>query len=282
MRLLQQLLGEGLFDVRQVHLERNSEAEAAAVDAADRDVGDHFGVVHIGSGPASHRAQRGVETGGVAGGEQQLRVRSPAGAAQFDRDPDVGVDQTVLGADVAIAAVTRGDGGSGVESFHVCNCMWHNRIVQNVIPEATAGYEQLLLDRQLCFPLYAASRAVTAQYGPLLAGLGLTYPQYLVMLVLWEESPVTVSALGERLRLDSGTLSPLLKRLQAAGLVERRRDATDERRVLIELTPSGRALREPAAAVPAAIAEALGLDEQTYRELKAQLSALLCRLTPGV
>lgn len=150
------------------------------------------------------------------------------------------------------------------------------------MPEPTANYEQLLLDRQLCFPLYAASRAVTSQYGPLLADLGLTYPQYLVMLVLWEESPVTVSVLGERLRLDSGTLSPLLKRLQAAGLVERRRDAADERRVLVEVTAAGAALRGRAATVPAAIAEALGLDEQTYRELKEQLSALLCRLSPSV
>lgn len=149
------------------------------------------------------------------------------------------------------------------------------------LPDALID-EALLLDNQLCFAMYSASLAMTKAYKKILAPLEITYPQYLVMLVLWEESPVTVSVLGERLRLDSGTLSPLLKRLQIAGLVERRRDAADERRVLIELTPSGRALRERAAAVPAAIAAALGLDEQTYLELKTQLSALLCRLTPGV
>lgn len=160
--------------------------------------------------------------------------------------------------------------------------MWHNRIVQKVNAGTGPAVDQLLLDRQLCFPLYAASRAVTARYAPLLADLGLTYPQYLVMLVLWEQSPVSVGELGQRLRLDSGTLSPLLKRLQAAGLLDRRRDQADERRVLIALTEAGAQLRAKASHVPAAIAEALGLDEATYRQLQAQLSELLCRLDAGV
>lgn len=144
----------------------------------------------------------------------------------------------------------------------------------------TSG-DQLLLDRQLCFPLYAASRAVTAQYAPLLADLGLTYPQYLVMLVLWEDNPASVGELGERLRLDSGTLSPLLKRLQSAGLVERHRDLADERRVQIHLTDAGADLRSRASHIPGEIAAALGLDEASYRQLYAQLSEILCRLNPG-
>ncbi|WP_281255355.1 MarR family winged helix-turn-helix transcriptional regulator [Propionicimonas paludicola] len=153
--------------------------------------------------------------------------------------------------------------------------------MQKINSKESADSDRLLLDRQLCFPLYAASRAVTARYGPLLSELGLTYPQYLVMLVLWEQSPVSVGELGERLRLDSGTLSPLLKRLQAAGLVDRRRDVEDERRVLVALTPAGVSLRERARHVPAAIAAALGLDEDSYVQLQAQLSELLCRLAPA-
>lgn len=115
---------------------------------------------------------------------------------------------------------------------------------------ASACPAHLRLDQQLCFPLYAASNLMTRLYRPLLDELGLTYPQYLVMLVLWEASPSTVSALGERLRLDSGTLTPLLKRLEAAGLVRRTRDAADERRVLVSLTDNGRALRDQAEDVP--------------------------------
>lgn len=108
----------------------------------------------------------------------------------------------------------------------------------------------LALDMQLCFALYSASLAMTKLYKPLLAPLGLTYPQYLVMLVLWEEDGQPVSAIGERLTLDSGTLTPLLKRLESAGLVQRLRDAADERRVLIQLTAQGRALKIRAQAIP--------------------------------
>jgi len=98
------------------------------------------------------------------------------------------------------------------------------------------------LDDQLCFALYAASRAVTRAYGPMLADLGLTYPQFLVMMALWEADGVTVSQLGRRLRLDSGTLTPLLKRLERSGMLRRQRSTEDERRVLVTLTEDGRDL----------------------------------------
>jgi DNA-binding MarR family transcriptional regulator len=108
----------------------------------------------------------------------------------------------------------------------------------------------LLLDRQLCFALYSTSLAMTKLYKPMLDELGLTYPQYLVMLVLWEHEGLTVSELGCRLALDSGTLTPLLKRLESAGRVSRRRDAEDERRVLVALTEAGRRLRQSALGIP--------------------------------
>ncbi len=114
----------------------------------------------------------------------------------------------------------------------------------------------LLLDNQLCFALYSTSLAMTKLYKPLLAELGLTYPQYLVMLILWEQDDVTVSALGERLFLDSGTLTPLLKRLEAADLLVRNRSAQDERRVQISLTATGNALKTLAAKVPACVVKA--------------------------
>ena len=106
-----------------------------------------------------------------------------------------------------------------------------------------------MLDHQLCFALYSASLAMTKRYKPLLEALGLTYPQYLVMLVLWEHSGVTVSQLGERLFLDSGTLTPLLKRMESADLIKRIRAADDERRVHITLTPGGRKLKASAGKV---------------------------------
>src|SRR5438128_924891 len=108
----------------------------------------------------------------------------------------------------------------------------------------------LQLDRQLCFALYSSSLAMTRIYKPLLAPLGLTYPQYLVMLVLWEADGPSVSQLGQRLSLDSGTLTPLLKRLESLGHIERRRATDDERRVDIFLTPTGRKLRERALDIP--------------------------------
>lgn len=114
----------------------------------------------------------------------------------------------------------------------------------------TPSPPSLRLDNQVCFALYSASLAMTKLYKPLLDAIDLTYPQYLVMLVLWERDGLTVSDLGEHLFLDSGTLTPLLKRLEAAGLIARLRDAEDERRVRITLSPSGRALREQAERVP--------------------------------
>jgi MarR family transcriptional regulator, organic hydroperoxide resistance regulator len=123
--------------------------------------------------------------------------------------------------------------------------------------------EWLALDQQLCFALYASSLAMTKLYKPLLEPLGLTYPQYLVMLVLWERDGITVSDVGERLTLDSGTLTPLLKRLQTGGLLARTRDTADERRVLVKLTAAGRALKSRAMKVPpqVACAAACPLDE---------------------
>ena len=118
----------------------------------------------------------------------------------------------------------------------------------------------LALDRQLCFALYAASRAMTRAYGPLLERLGLTYPQYLVMLVLWDGDGVSIKALGERLELDSGTLTPLAKRLEADGLVRRRRSVDDERVVELHLTAAGRALKAKAKDVPVKLACLAGLD----------------------
>jgi DNA-binding MarR family transcriptional regulator len=134
---------------------------------------------------------------------------------------------------------------------------------------------QLQLDNQLCFALYRASRAVTRSYGPYLAELGLTYPQYLTMLVLWEaDGAMSVSQIGARLRLDSGTLTPLLKRLEELGHVTRARDGADERRVLISLTPAGHALRSRAAAVPAQVFSGFGIDADTGRTLLGELTKI--------
>jgi DNA-binding MarR family transcriptional regulator len=142
--------------------------------------------------------------------------------------------------------------------------------------DGMARHAQLELDLQLCFPLYAASRAVTRAYAPLLAEVGLTYPQYLTMLALWSApAEQTVGDLGRRLRLDSGTLTPLLKRLEAAGLVTRRRDADDERRVVVSLTPAGEALQDDVAHVPAAIVGRLGLPAQDLIALRGLLDRLL-------
>ena len=138
----------------------------------------------------------------------------------------------------------------------------------------TEAGDWLALDHQLCFALYAASLAMTKAYKPLLAPLGLTYPQYLAMLVLWEGDGITVSQLGARLTLDSGTLTPLLKRLDTLGLLQRQRDPEDERRVLLRLTVSGQALKALALAVPQAIACATACDLRQISTLTAQLTTL--------
>ncbi|MFJ6787743.1 MarR family winged helix-turn-helix transcriptional regulator [Streptomyces angustmyceticus] len=135
--------------------------------------------------------------------------------------------------------------------------------------------ELLRLDHQVCFSLHAASRAFGGVYRDALKDLGLTYPQYLVMLVLWEHGSQPVKAIGERLRLDSGTLSPLLKRLEAAALVRRERSAEDERSVTIHLTPAGDELRAAALPVPRRMLAATGL---TIEELRT-LQGLLGRVT---
>jgi MarR family transcriptional regulator, organic hydroperoxide resistance regulator len=132
----------------------------------------------------------------------------------------------------------------------------------------------LLLDGQLCFALYAASRAMTATYAPLLAPLGLTYPQYLVMLVLWESDGVSVKEMGDRLQLDSGTLTPLLKKLDGQRLVLRRRDEADARVVRVSLTAKGRALRRKAAGIPAALVCQMALTFPAVARLRQELSAL--------
>jgi MarR family transcriptional regulator, organic hydroperoxide resistance regulator len=143
-----------------------------------------------------------------------------------------------------------------------------------------AGYPQLELDRQLCFALYTASRAVVRAYAPLLDDVGLTYPQYVTMLVLWQDPdrPRSIGELGERLHLDSGTLTPLLKRLTAAGYVTRSRDAEDERRVLVTLTAQGLALRDRLAAVPESFLACLDMDAPAATALRDQLVALTAAL----
>ncbi len=136
----------------------------------------------------------------------------------------------------------------------------------------------LLLDNQLCFALYSTSLAMTKLYKPLLEELGLTYPQYLVMLVLWEADGMTVSSLGERLYLDSGTLTPLLKRMESSGLVARIRSLDDERRVHITLTTAGRRLKAQAAKVPSCVLRASGCDWEELQSLTQQVQSLRQKL----
>lgn len=139
-------------------------------------------------------------------------------------------------------------------------------------------YEQLKLENQLCFPLYAAARAVVGKYGPLLKELGLTYTQYIVMMVLWENDGVSVRSLGEKLHLDSGTLTPLLKKLENIGYVTRKRSEEDERVVLVSLTETGRGLKEKAAEVPGEVASCVPLTP----EEAAALYGLLYKIIDNV
>ena len=137
----------------------------------------------------------------------------------------------------------------------------------------------LRLDNQVCFALYSASLAMTKLYKPLLDDIGLTYPQYLVMLVLWEQDGITVSELGERLYLDSGTLTPLLKRLEASGHIRRARDAQDERRVRIALTPQGLGLSDQAERIPHCVLESSQCTLPELVALTSQLKTLRERLS---
>ncbi|PHV10132.1 MarR family winged helix-turn-helix transcriptional regulator [Chitinimonas sp. BJB300] len=139
----------------------------------------------------------------------------------------------------------------------------------------SATSDWMRLDAQLCFRLYAASRTVTRCYQPLLADLGLTYPQYLVMLVLWEEDDLTVKGLGARLMLDSGTLTPLLKRLEVNGLIGRERRPANEREVRLRLTEAGQAMRSKAEGIPPALMTALGLSFEELHQMRTMLDKLL-------
>ena len=151
-------------------------------------------------------------------------------------------------------------------------------------PSSTAAADAradawLALDKQLCFALYSASLAMTKVYKPLLAPLGLTYPQYLVMLALWEHDGQSVSALGDKLALDSGTLTPLLKRLETQGRVRRERDAEDERRVIVQLTPAGRQMKVEARRIPREIGRASGCELSEIVDLTRQITAMRDALT---
>lgn len=139
-------------------------------------------------------------------------------------------------------------------------------------PESSQDY--LALDKQFCFALYSASLAMTKTYKPLLDELGLTYPQYLVMLVLWKQDDILVKDIGEALFLDSGTLTPLLKRLEAADIITRQRDASDERQVRVRLTEAGRKLRRQAEKIPRQILCASGQDATQLAQLRVELHQL--------
>jgi DNA-binding MarR family transcriptional regulator len=142
-----------------------------------------------------------------------------------------------------------------------------------------SNVDPLALDRQVCFALATANRSVINLYRPVLEAIGLTHPQYLVMLALWERSPRTVRDLGYALLLEPATLSPLLKRLEAAGLVTRARSATDDRALDIELTTDGRSLRSKAEAVPGTIVEKLGMPVAELEEMRDSLSRLIAAAT---
>ena len=133
------------------------------------------------------------------------------------------------------------------------------------------GIDPLALENQVCFALAVAARTVISVYRPLLEPMNLTHPQYLVMLALWQEAPLSVTELGRRLELDPGTLSPLLKRLESAGYLTRERDRGDERSLAVRLTPAGTALRDEAERIPPAIVERLDMEVPELRELHASL-----------
>jgi DNA-binding MarR family transcriptional regulator len=136
----------------------------------------------------------------------------------------------------------------------------------------------LKLENQICFPVYAVSRLITKAYQPLLQALDLTYPQYLVFLLLWEHGQLTVKELGEKLLLDSGTLTPLLKRMEQKQWLSRRRDPRDERSVIIELLPAGRALEAQAGTIPLQMIDKMQLSEAEVLSLRAHLTHLLTQL----
>jgi len=148
------------------------------------------------------------------------------------------------------------------------------KLQRTAAPRPPQASELQRLDHQLCFALYSSSLVMTKLYKPMLGALGLTYPQYLALLVLWERDAIGVGELGERLYLDSGTLTPLLKRMEAAGLLKRERAADDERRVIVSLTSAGRALRRKAEGVPMQVACATGCQLDEISKLTARLQSL--------
>jgi DNA-binding MarR family transcriptional regulator len=154
---------------------------------------------------------------------------------------------------------------------------WYTHKVTSKTPPGVA--DPLALDQQVCFALAIAARSVIGLYRPVLEPLGLTHPQYLVMLALWEREPRRVSDLAATLQLDPGTLSPLLKRLESAGYVRRERDPQDERALAVVLTERGRALREDALAIPPAIVERLGMPLEELEELHGRLTTLIAAAT---
>lgn len=142
--------------------------------------------------------------------------------------------------------------------------------------------DEVLLDDRLCLALYAASRAMTARYRPILSRLSLTYPQYLVMVFLWELGPATLGDIGERLHLESSTLSPMVKRLEALDLVTRKRNPEDERSVTVDLTAKGSALKSRAVEIPAEISKAVGLSDSEQGQLVIELRALANELNASL
>ncbi|KQP55764.1 MarR family winged helix-turn-helix transcriptional regulator [Agreia sp. Leaf283] len=143
----------------------------------------------------------------------------------------------------------------------------------------TDDVDVLALENQVCFALAVASRSVIALYRPVLEPLGLTHPQYLVMLALWQQDPRSVKDLGAALQLEPATLSPLLKRLEASGLIDRRRSATDERRLDVTLTPQGRELRSRAESIPQTMIEQLGMPVSELQAMQASLTAIIAAAT---
>ena len=137
-------------------------------------------------------------------------------------------------------------------------------------------YEALKLENQLCFPLYAASREIIKKYKPYLDMLDLTYTQYITMMILWETPAVTAKELGEKLYLDSGTLTPLLKKLEVKGLLSRKRSEVDERNLIVTLTEKGMKLREDAVSIPEKMAHCITLDPKEAQELYRLLYKVLC------
>ncbi|EMO40992.1 MarR family winged helix-turn-helix transcriptional regulator [Leptospira noguchii] len=139
--------------------------------------------------------------------------------------------------------------------------------------------KDLFLENQICFPLYACSRALTAVYRPILEELGITYPQYLVLLILWKEDGCSVKEIGKKLYLDSGTLTPLLKRLEDSEFIMRKRSEEDERSVKIYLSTKGKKLRDKAVCVPSKMIESLEVDKKSLIDLKKDLDRLLLMLS---